>query len=961
MRTRRAMDRKGTFETEKELAEPTPPMFSVAVAITGSKNSVMVVKWALESFISDVKVLFKLLHVRAPNNKSNDPDDKIMVRCFPAAQLQEDMVAKHKKDRQTAAMLFPFKRLCTRRKVEVDVTVIEGDDIADAIMKEISYSKITKLVIGASPRTMFTRKVKSNSISSRILEGAAVFCAVYVVSKGNLTSMRPSNPELSPSTKGERENDAVDPNSRRSSSPAPCIEQPDNGSSVFGKASTLKDNRSGLSEEEFTFSPVADAAVSRQFDKWFIFGSKITSKVSTCNGNASRLSDKGFPLGTARNDLTRISDKGSIIEDSENNRTSMSDERPTLKAATDNGSREFGKASTLEENGSKPFHRRYTSDTILDTAGSRRFDKGNSFDIAIDTGSRMFSNLSEKKRSKVFDKGTFGTVLSTTQSMIPAKASTFKNMGSREFSSKGFTVEVTTDNASKIFKQITMLEAPESSSSDCEDAIIQELEGLGVDRRLLDTLYAKSQRETIDATDQKKNNPSKHWMEQTIKPNKKTFEEENTRELVRPEKEEEYEAVKQKEAQNMRESVQAEAKSDAIKKRKLDKATILHSDELCNMFTWEDIVSATSSFSNDLLIGRGASGSVYKCKLHHTTTAVKVLHFKESHWTQKFHQELEILSKIRHPHLLLLLGAFPERGCLVYEHMEKGSLDDRLLRKDNTPPIPWFERYRIAWEIASALLFLHNAKPKPIIHRNLKPANILLDHNYVSKIGDVGLSTLLSADNATVFKGTSPVGSLCYIDPEYQRTGMISPKSDVYAFGIVIMQLLTAKPAIALARFLEKVPENGGFMGILDSEAGNWPVEETQELAALGLSCTELQHHDRPDLKARILPVLEKLKGIAERARDSMPCAPSFPPQCFICPILQEVMNEPCIASDGYTYDRRAIEVWLKDNDNSPLTNLPLPNKNLIQDFTLHTAIVEWKSKMQQHQPFHSFSRKTIT
>ncbi|KAI6672201.1 hypothetical protein NL676_000107 [Syzygium grande] len=89
---------------------------------------------------------------------------------------------------------------------------------------------------------------------------------------------------------------------------------------------------------------------------------------------------------------------------------------------------------------------------------------------------------------------------------------------------------------------------------------------------------------------------------------------------------------------------------------------------------------------------------------------------------------LEILSKIGHPHLLLLIDACPDHGCLIYEYMENGSLEDRLLRKNSTPPIPWFDRFRIAWEVASALVFLHNVKPKPIIHRDLKPAKILLDN-----------------------------------------------------------------------------------------------------------------------------------------------------------------------------------------------------------------------------------------
>lgn len=225
--------------------------------------------------------------------------------------------------------------------------------------------------------------------------------------------------------------------------------------------------------------------------------------------------------------------------------------------------------------------------------------------------------------------------------------------------------------------------------------------------------------------------------------------------------------------------------------------------------------------------------------------------------------------------------------------MENGSLEDRLLQKNSTPPIPWFERYRVAWEVASALIFLHNSKPKPIIHRDLKPANILLDHNLVSKIGDVGLATMLNSDPSsisTMYRDTGPVGTLCYIDPEYQRTGLISPKSDVYAFGMVILQLLTAKPAIALAHVVETALTDGHLMDILDPKAGTWPIEETRQLAELGLSCAEIRRRDRPDLKDQVLPALERLKEVADRARNSASTV-QFPPNHFICPILKVCYN----------------------------------------------------------------------
>ncbi|RLN12904.1 U-box domain-containing protein 35-like [Panicum miliaceum] len=365
-------------------------------------------------------------------------------------------------------------------------------------------------------------------------------------------------------------------------------------------------------------------------------------------------------------------------------------------------------------------------------------------------------------------------------------------------------------------------------------------------------------------------------------------------------------------------------------------------------YKWEEIQASTSSFSSALMIGKGSYGTVYKAKFHHTVAAVKVLNSPEGCGSQQLQQELEVLGKIRHPHLLMMLGACPEHGCLVYEYMENGSLDDMLQRRNNTPPLTWFDRFRITWEVATALMFLHSSKPEPIIHRDLKPANILLDRNLVSKIGDVGLSTLLPSMGqylSTMIKNTAPVGTLCYIDPEYQRTGVLSMKSDVYALGIVILQLLTARLPMDLAHVVETALEDGCFVDILDASAGQWPSNETQELAALALKCSEMRRKDRPDLNEHVLPTLERLKDVATKARESVPQGHTAPPSHFICPILQEVMIDPYVASDGYTYDRKAIELWLSTNDTSPMTNLRLPNKSLIPNHSLRSAIMDWRSK----------------
>ncbi|KAL5231536.1 hypothetical protein ABZP36_030312 [Zizania latifolia] len=367
-------------------------------------------------------------------------------------------------------------------------------------------------------------------------------------------------------------------------------------------------------------------------------------------------------------------------------------------------------------------------------------------------------------------------------------------------------------------------------------------------------------------------------------------------------------------------------------------------------FTWEEIESATSSFSEALKIGSGSNGTVYKGNLHQTTVAIKVLTSDDGHRIKHFKQELEVSGKIHHPHLLLLLGACLDKACLVYEYMENGSLEDRLQCKGGTAPLPWYQRLRIAWEIALALVYLHSSKPKAIIHRDLKPGNILLNSNFVSKIGDVGLSTLLPLgdDLSTthiVYKDTDLVGTLFYMDPEYQRTGQVSTKSDTYALGMVLLQLLTAKPPVGLADLVERAVENGHLVDILDRRAGKWPAQEAHELAQLGLSCLEMRSKHRPDLKCKVLVELERLNNFASGASDPVQPVISAPPSHFICPILKRVMQDPCIASDGYSYERVAIEMWLCENDVSPLTKWRLPNKDLVPNHALLCAITGWKAE----------------
>uniref|UniRef100_A0A7N0R8Y2 RING-type E3 ubiquitin transferase n=1 Tax=Kalanchoe fedtschenkoi TaxID=63787 RepID=A0A7N0R8Y2_KALFE len=285
-------------------------------------------------------------------------------------------------------------------------------------------------------------------------------------------------------------------------------------------------------------------------------------------------------------------------------------------------------------------------------------------------------------------------------------------------------------------------------------------------------------------------------------------------------------------------------------------------------YSYEEIEKGTQYFSESNKIGEGGYGPVYKGYLDHTPVAIKILRSDAAEGQSQFQQEVEVLSCIRHPNMVLLLGACPEKGTLVYEYMEKGSLEDCLFRKGNTPVLPWQLRFRIAAEITTGLLFLHHAKPEPLVHRDLKPGNILLNRNYVAKISDVGLARLVPpsvANQVTQCRMTSAAGTFCYIDPEYQQTCMLSTKSDVYSLGIMLLQIITAKPPMGLAHRVEMSIEDGTFATILDPSIPSWPLDAALKFAKIALQCAELRRRDRPDLEA-ILPELNRLRELGEQS-----------------------------------------------------------------------------------------------
>ncbi|XP_043716969.1 U-box domain-containing protein 33-like [Telopea speciosissima] len=388
--------------------------------------------------------------------------------------------------------------------------------------------------------------------------------------------------------------------------------------------------------------------------------------------------------------------------------------------------------------------------------------------------------------------------------------------------------------------------------------------------------------------------------------------------------------------------------AEELRKTREEEATSSYTPQFFSQFSFIEIERATCNFDQTMKIGEGGYGIVYRGKLRQTPVAIKMLHADNLDGHVEFQQEVDVLSRVRHPNIVTLIGACPEAWALIYEYLPNGSLEDRLACKDGTPPLSWQTRIRIAVEVCSALIFLNSHKPHCIIHGDLKPANILLDANFVSKLSDFGISHLIrrpeSSNPSTLSYKTSPKGTFAYMDPEFLATGEMTSKSDIYSFGIIVLRLLTGKPAMGIVKEVQYALEKDNLIAVLDASAGNWPYVQAKQLAHLALSCCEMRKN-RPNLEEEVWRVLEPMGACwgalsFSRLASGEHCRV---PSCFICPIFQEIMQDPHVAADGFTYEAEALRAWLDSgHDTSPMTNLKLSHLSLIPNHTLRSAIQEW-------------------
>jgi serine/threonine protein kinase len=324
----------------------------------------------------------------------------------------------------------------------------------------------------------------------------------------------------------------------------------------------------------------------------------------------------------------------------------------------------------------------------------------------------------------------------------------------------------------------------------------------------------------------------------------------------------------------------------------------VRSTETAKIFTVEELKKSTKNYDESRIIGRGGFGTVYKGFLpDNRIIAIKKSKTMDQNQIDQFINEVVLLSQINHRHVVKLLGCCLETEVplLVYEFVPKGTLLNYIHHESNGSTKRWETYLRIAAETADALLYLHSAASTPIIHRDVKSSNILLDDNFTAKVSDFGTSRLVprhQKELATVVQGT-----LGYLDPEYLQTNRLTEKSDVYSFGVVLVELLTGDDVLSFDRseeetslpmyFLSSLKEDRLFE-ILEShivEEGN--KEQIKEVVEFAAQCLKVKRDERPTMK-EVAMKLEQIRKIETHSRVNAQSN------------LEEAKHLHSVASDAY-------------------------------------------------------------
>ncbi|KAF8024950.1 hypothetical protein BT93_F1948 [Corymbia citriodora subsp. variegata] len=294
------------------------------------------------------------------------------------------------------------------------------------------------------------------------------------------------------------------------------------------------------------------------------------------------------------------------------------------------------------------------------------------------------------------------------------------------------------------------------------------------------------------------------------------------------------------------------------------------------IFSTKELEKATNNYHESKIVGQGGYGTVYKGSLpNDTVVAIKKSKLVDQSQIEQFINEVIVLSQINHRNVVKLLGCCLEIEVplLVYEFINNGTLFDHIHDPKKSSKLSWKTRLRIASETAGVLSYLHSVASIPIIHRDIKSTNILLDANHTAKVSDFGASKLIPLDQTQLF--TMVQGTWGYLDPEYLLTSQLTEKSDVYSFGVVLVELLTGKKALSFDRleeerslamfFLSSLKNDKLFQIVEEVIVNEGIIEQVREIANLAKRCLTIKAEERPTMK-EVAIELERLRAMANHS-----------------------------------------------------------------------------------------------
>lgn len=947
-----ALEYERSAEDDGELYERSEEVF---IAVTGDVYDGMgTLLWVMRN-LANCGSRVVIAHVHSPTRAIH----KLRAKADHASMRPEEVhryrnLVRERAEKNMDEYVLTAKR--ARRGLKIDKVMIEMDDVADGLVKLIALYGITKLVMGAAADQHYSKEMKTpkSKTALKLMETVAPLCKIWFTCNGNLICTREMNGNFPAMSRSPVQSNTTPPSVCSISSQMRSMALKNEANSKGYNSGSMFE--SAKTDWDLFFRPDCDREEEEQIldEQPYVKHQEVYTKANLCKEETNEESNKRRKAeldllsalqrvkdsedsylheASQRKEIEKTLAKQRLeIDEMKRRRYALHDELQDSKKQRLMLEQHITQIEFAAKDYVKEITDFFTEESCLETKKRRKLETDLLFALQrarkmetlyqnekgqrVDNDEKITRQRMEIEETKRQRDELYYELKDLKEQRVKLKPNDVSEESNRRRSAESDLL-----SALQKFKDLERLYLLEVRKREAmEEALAIQKEEIQETKGQLEDKHDKHMsgiKSTIKVYEEKLEK-SKQFIQELQANYDKLLDERDTAVTV---------AEEQRQRNKHGASVTAKA---------------LNID-----FSLYELQQATKGFDTTLKISESGIGSVYKGFLRNTNVAVKFLHPENLQGQQEFHEEVAFLNTVRHPNVMLLIGACQEALGLVYEFLPNGSLEDRLLCRKNMPPLTWQVRTRIIGEICSSLSFIHSHKPHPIVHGDLKPDNILLDANFVSKLRIYRLLKNFKTTKNT--KGTSSD-----MDTKFLSTGELTPDFDVYSFGIIILRLLTGRSPQNITETVQEAIEKGHLHSIVDASAGSWPFLQASQLAHLGLRCANLSGKRRPDLVGEVWGVIEPLMKAASlnAGRPSFAASSddTHTPASFICAILQEVMSDPHIAADGFTYEAEAIRGWLDSGHNtSPMTNLKLEHCKLTPNRALRAAILEWQQQQQQH------------